>query len=250
MQEVVIAAAQYCSVPGDVDRNIVLHREFIATAVRENVDLLVFPELSLTGYELSIAREQALTLQDPRLDALRADARTHRMNVVLGAPLAAGNGETCYIGAIIFTADGTLYAYTKQHLHGEEIHLFSRGEGGPLLTVRQHAVGLAICADISHADHPAKAAQSGASIYIAGVLISHEGYQHDTSMLQGYAGQHGMAILMANHGAPTGGWQPAGKSALWDEQGEQVIAAQEEGNALIIGRKNRQGWHGSLHPLS
>jgi hypothetical protein len=31
---------------------------------------------------------------------------------------------------------------------------------------------------------------------------------------------------------------------------EVVIAAQEEGNALIIGRRNRQGWHGSLHPLS
>ena len=52
----VIAAAQSASVPGNVSRNVTRHLQFGAVAADKGVQLLVFPELSLTGYEPAIAR--------------------------------------------------------------------------------------------------------------------------------------------------------------------------------------------------
>jgi predicted amidohydrolase len=47
----------------------------------------------------------------------------------------------------------------------------------------------------------------------------------DSAILQGYAQKHSMAVLMANHAGLTGGWQSAGRSAVWSEDGTLVAAA-------------------------
>jgi predicted amidohydrolase len=49
-----IAAAQSGSRPGDITWNISRHLEFILQAASHHIDLLIFPELSLAGYELSL----------------------------------------------------------------------------------------------------------------------------------------------------------------------------------------------------
>ena len=67
-----IAAAQIECCPGDVERNMVLHRDAIQTAREHDVDLLVFPELSLTDYQ-----------SDPDVAALRT-ARRCRSRLATG----------------------------------------------------------------------------------------------------------------------------------------------------------------------
>ncbi len=51
-----VAAAQVPSQRGDVERNVATHIAAIEAAARHGVSLLVFPELSLTGYEPSMLR--------------------------------------------------------------------------------------------------------------------------------------------------------------------------------------------------
>lgn len=103
---------------------------------------------------------------------------------------------------------------------------------------------MSICADFCNVSHPQRAAEEGAQLYATSVLISENGYRHDSVLLQGHAERHGMAVLMANHGGPTGGWLSAGKSALWDESGRCVVATAGAGNRLLIVVKGEAGWHG------
>jgi len=63
----IIAAAQSASVSGDVPANLTHHLAFCAVAAAHGVQLLVFPELSLTGYEPAIARSNAIGADDSRL---------------------------------------------------------------------------------------------------------------------------------------------------------------------------------------
>lgn len=49
-----IAAAQSTSVAGDITANMLIHTRFINAAHQAGVALLVFPELSLCGYELPL----------------------------------------------------------------------------------------------------------------------------------------------------------------------------------------------------
>ncbi len=58
-----------------------------------------------------------------------------------------------------------------------------------------------------------------------------------------------MAVLMANHGGATGGWEPAGKSAIWSDEGSIVAAASGLGDVLIIGRKQGGVWDGAALPV-
>ena len=98
-----IAAAQVGSVRGDITRNLRTHAEAIEVAAEQGVAVLIFPELSLTGYEPDLAAELAFEDSDRRMEALGESAKHHQMTVVIGAPLITAGSKPA-IGAIVFVA--------------------------------------------------------------------------------------------------------------------------------------------------
>src|SRR4051812_8448219 len=106
MSEFKIAAAQVASIRGDIAGNIRTHAAAIMSAAEHGISVLVFPELSLIGYELDLATELAIPATDERLAPLGALARQHRMAVVVGASLRNA-GSKPGLGAILFAADGS-----------------------------------------------------------------------------------------------------------------------------------------------
>lgn len=105
MPRLIIAAAQYHAVAADIERNLNHHLRFIRQAAAQHVQLLIFPELSLTGYELNAASRLALTLDDPRLQPLADAAKQQQMTLVVGAPL--NDGTELFIGALTFRPTAT-----------------------------------------------------------------------------------------------------------------------------------------------
>ena len=237
-----LAAAQSISIAGDVPANIERHLAFMRTAAEQSVQLLVFPELSLTGYEPSLAAELAIAPGDKVLAPLREMARELRLTAVVGMPIRLTPEAGVLIGALVLGADGSLAVYTKQHLHAGEEAVFVPGQGGAVLERGNERIALAVCADFSHASHPRTAARAGATVYAAGVLISEGGYATDSALLQGYAAEHGLLVLMANHGGPSGGWACAGRSAIWAANGRLLAAVPGVGDALLIARRDGGGW--------
>lgn len=239
------AAAQTVVVKGDIAANVARHVVLAAIAARHGARMILFPELSLTGYEPALARELALTPDDVRLEPLRDAARCEGIVIVAGAPLRHGDGLPL-IAALTFRPDGGIQVYTKQHLHGGEEAAFACGQGGTALTVDGAHVALAVCAEIGQASHAAAAAQAGAQLYAASVLVSEGGYAADAALLQGHAATHALPVLMANHGGPSGGWRCAGRSALWDEAGTLVAAAPGDGECLLLARRGGGMWDASV----
>ena len=246
MSTLTIAAAQAISIAGELAANIARHLRFIEVAAAQGVELLVFPELSLTGYEGEVAAGLAIDPQNAVLQPLRDLARELGVTTVVGMPIRLKERSAVLIGALVLGADGSLEVYSKQHLHSGEEQVFAPGDGGAPLDIGNDRVALAVCADFSHASHAAAAAEQGADLYAAGVLISAKGYAADTALLQGYARQHSMAVLMANHGGLTGGWQSAGRSAIWSEEGALVVSAAGEGDLLVIARRDAGIWQGRV----
>jgi predicted amidohydrolase len=165
-------------------------------------------------------------------------------------PIRLEGSVSALIGALVLGADGSLGVYSKQHLHTGEERFFAPGFGGPTLRIGGEVVALAVCADFTHASHAAAAADQGANLYAAGVLISDKGYAVDTAILQGYARQHSMAVLMANHGGLTGGWQSAGRSSIWSEDGSLIVAASGTGDLLVVAQRNHGTWQGRVVPVT
>jgi len=238
-----IAAAQASSIKGDVEANVRAHAELVRAAVEHDVDVIVFPELSLTGYEPKIAGDTTIDIDDRRLAPLKRQSQQFGITIVAGAPIDCPGGKP-YIGALILST-GNPCIYIKNYLHPGEEEYFSPGSRKScIVSIKGEAVGLAICADVNHASHAEDAAKSGASIYAAGVLMM-EGYHTAAQRLQQYAVEHSMVVLMANYGSPTGGYIPAGKSAIWDETGRLLATANETGTAIVVGTKEQNGWVGT-----
>lgn len=246
MSSLRIAAAQSVSAPGDIAANVATHCTFIAQASACNVDVVVFPELSLCGYELSLLGACALRPDDEVLAPIRELATSKAISVIVGAPILSPSNRL-HIGAITFYPNGKSSIYCKQHLHPGEDRYASAGDSpcAPY-PVGDEAIAIAICADTAHEIHPQTAAAAGASLYLASVLVSDAGYVTDAGNLARYAERYRMATLMANHGGPTGAYVSAGKSAFWSEQGRLIVAAPGAGQYLVIAAKSSKGWVGDI----
>lgn len=239
------AAAQSASTALDVEANVARHVDFIDAAEEAGVKLLVFPELSLSGYELARMATCAVTPDDAVLAPLRERARKTGMTIVAGAPIRFADSLPA-IGAITFHPGGRTSVYRKRFLHaGEEQHAAAGTALSQLHDISGTRVALAICADTSHQQHAHAAAVARAELYAAGSLISVAGYAKDTSQLAGYAKLFGMGVLLANHAYASGGYKSAGRSACWAAGGELVAAAPGDGELLVI----VQDGHGEIVTL-
>jgi len=230
-----IAAAQTVSRPGDPAANCAVHRNACGAAADLGASVVVFPELSLTGYELPHLRAWVLDPGSPLLDPLRDVARQRGMLIVAGAPVSAEDGPGASIASIAFLPDGQTRVYRKHFLHaGEAAHAVPGSAISHLQPIGAFEAALAICADTTHEEHPAAAHARGASLYLASVLWTPGGYDVDAEMIKGYAARYQFAALVSNHGGPSGGFPSAGRSAFWEPGGRLLGAAPEQGSALLL----------------
>jgi len=240
-----IAAAQSPSVPGDIEANVRSHLAFIEAAHQAGVHLLMFPELSLTGYELPLLRTLSMTPDDARLAPIRAAAAAAGMTVIAGAPTLDADAALPSIASFEFKPDGSATVYRKQYVHSSEQEYAQAGPPGAHCGVLEgHRYAQAICFDLKHQAHADAAVAAGASLYLASVLVSKNGYADDSGKLRQYAEELKIGTLLANHATPSGGYDTAGRSAFWAPGGAQVVEADGPGSYLVIAQENKGSWQG------
>ena len=160
-----IALAQIAPVLGDVQRNVALHLRLARTAVRQGVALLVFPELSLTGYRLQdLVAEVAMRLDDapvlaPLLDISRSIA------LVVGL-VEESEGHRFYNSALFLEGGRIRHVHRKVYLptYGmfEEGRYFAPGDALNAFRARIGRVGMLVCEDLWHPSTSLILAQDGA----------------------------------------------------------------------------------------
>lgn len=229
----IVAAAQAASAAGDVTANVANHVRMACEAATHGAQLVVFPELSLTGYELRLAASCVVSSRSGTLDPLRQVAEDCGLTVVAGAPVANARGGL-FIGALVFRPGEAVSVYMKVHVHASERHVFAPGEGGPLLAFPDAQVALAICADASHPEHAAGSWERGAQVYAASVMIVEEEYERKAALMARYAAEHQMATVLANSSGSNGGFVSAGRSAIWRAGGTLAAIACGAGVELVV----------------
>lgn len=238
-----LGVAQIPSLKGDVASNIKTHINAIELAIELGISYLVFPELSLTGYEPELCKGLAFELNDRRLEPIKQLIANSELTVCVGAPLRTEALPA--IGAMILPSKGQTQVYTKMHLHPGEDEYFSAGADYHFISIGDKTVANAICADTNETSHARYCLTNGASVYMAGALITKSGYDADTSALRGYSSDFNALVAMANHNAPSGGYHPCGKSAIW-YQGKLIATANETDSALVIAEYNSEKWEGNI----
>lgn len=230
---ITVSLAQVPIVKGSVRRNLDTHLSYIAKSSRVGADVVIFPELSLTGYELELAETLACQEDAAELKALSKAAIDHSIVVVAGCPLVTATTKPT-IGAVVCFPNGNIEFYAKQYLHdGEEVYC-SAGTNDYFFTINGYRLALAICADFSEPMHAARAAEQGADMYITSALISESGYDADARILSNIAAQHQIPVLLSNHISQTGGWAACGRNALWDSTGKLIMSSESKDECLVL----------------
>jgi predicted amidohydrolase len=212
-----ICVAQTRPVIGDIAANIDRHLKLIDQAVFLEADLIVFPELSITGYEPTLAQDLAVEPEDDRFNVFQAVSDTHGITVGIGVPTRSPAGIR--ISLMLFQPGQPRQLYSKMYLHADEVPFFLPGPPQSGLLGPDSQVALAICYELSVPEHAANAAQNGATIYLTSVAKSVDGVAKASERLRAIALDHGMTVLMANCLGMADGMDCPGLSAVWDSSG-------------------------------
>ena len=163
-----IGLAQIDGRLGDVERNAERHLDWIVQAREAGVDVLVFPELSLTGYRLlHLTPRVALPLGSPVLARLAAAAGP--MRVVVGF-VEEGERGVLHNSAALLAEGKPVHVHRKLYLptYGifQEERFFSAGRRLGTFHLPWGPAGLLICEDLWHPELARRLAVAGIRLLI------------------------------------------------------------------------------------
>lgn len=159
-----IAMVTMHSKPGAVDRNLDRMEEFADRAAQEGVEIVCFPELSVTGYALENPEELC---SDGGYD--RAVDRVSRMAEGLGVTILAGIIEAArpgkpYISQMVIGPAGLVGVYRKTHLSPSEKAAYRHGDRLGSFCMEKRVFGIELCYESHFPEISTVLALSGAQI--------------------------------------------------------------------------------------
>ncbi|MEG1211073.1 MAG: nitrilase-related carbon-nitrogen hydrolase [Leclercia sp.] len=212
-----IAAAQYHPTHHCVDEHVAHHLRFITAAAHQQCNLLLFPELSLTGPAM-------------HNEALPPPPKHHQLAPLLEAAHAC---NLSVIAGITVEEKGKRQrgmAWFSPEL--PQVQIYPHGAGACLESKNG---GLSIVDAL--ADQPN--ISPDAALFTRGMAVSETSWLASLTQLQHFAHRYAIAVLVANSD---------GGSALWDASGQLIVRA-DRGELLLTGRFVGQGWQGEIIPL-
>ncbi len=240
------ALAQIAPRLADVPANLALHAETVHRAAAAGAGLVVFPELSLSGYLLmEAAPEVAITLDGPEMTRLRELSREAALAVgfVEEAP-----GGRFFNSAAFLDGGELLHVHRKVYLpsHGlfDETRHFAAGDRVRCFDTRFGRVGLLVCRDFWHlgpayllgcqdvdvmcvlSASPGRGAESGGGRFESVTSVALLG---DT-----YARSFGCHVLHTNRAGVEEGVTFAGGSEAYGPSGERLARGADEDPDLVL----------------
>ncbi len=239
------AIAQIDCRVGAVEKNIKRHLEFIDRAIAEHAQLVVFPELSLTGYTLrDLAWDVALNPSDNSVLSPLLE-KSRKISLAIGF-VEIGPQYGIYNSAM-FLEDGLI-----KHIHRkiypptygmfEEGRYFSAGEAAAAFDSKLGRFGMLICEDFWHISLPYLLALDGAEALLcltaSPTRLSGEGIQLDNQVVnyehhRTYARLLNVYVLFSNRVGFEDGVNFWGGSSITSAGGEMLMSARLHEEELI-----------------
>ncbi|BBA69186.1 nitrilase-related carbon-nitrogen hydrolase [Geobacter sulfurreducens] len=179
-----VALAQIKPKLGCVADNCLMVRQAVERGIDEKADLVVFPELALTGYFLKdLVPDVALRLDAPEINALRELSR----HISIAVGLVEASADYRFFNTSLYLEGGEVrHVHRKVYLptYGlfDEQRYLARGEHFRAFDSRFGRMGLLICEDMWHLSAPYILAMDGATTVICLSSSPGRGLTEDDSL--------------------------------------------------------------------
>ena len=229
-----LAALQAKAASGDVARNLTTLTGALEDAAVAGAELLVAPELFLTGYRLDAA---ALALAEPAdgpsCEALTAAVSRTGVSLVYG--FAERAGDDLYNAANLLTPDaGRAATYRKTHLFGpSEAAAFTPGSSLDVVVWRGLGLGMLICYDVEFPEAVRTLANRGADLVVVPTANMEPFFNVPVTVVRARAAESGVAVVYANHVGAEPPHTFTGQSVIVDPLGRDAARA-GDGPELLV----------------
>ncbi|MER6097382.1 carbon-nitrogen hydrolase family protein [Streptomyces sp. NPDC001728] len=223
----IVAATQFAPVAGDIEANARTIAGLVRAAGAEGARVVVFAELSLTGYEPSLVRDTpALVLDedDPRLAPVREACRATGAAAVVNGPVRTG-GSRPGITTLVIGPDGSLLTrYDKQHLYGVEAEAFEPGAADGRFALDGVRFALATCYDNRFPELAERAAADGCGVYLASSVLGADNDSFER-VYPVRARDFGLYVVLGNALGANEECVGVGAAGAWGPDGERIADA-------------------------
>ncbi|MDV3127975.1 carbon-nitrogen hydrolase [Mycobacterium sp. 21AC1] len=206
--------------PRDLDHNLARVRDGVTTG---GADVIVFPELFLSGYQTTGLGEIALPLDDPRIAELADACRSAGTALLTGyvEPASGGYFDTY----LAIDRDGTVRKpIRKTHLFGSEREAFLSGDALEPVTLCDTAVGVLNCFELEFPEVARTLVLRGAVLLVAGSANMHP-YERDHRIAaSSRAMENRVPLAYANRVGSESGHHFCGSSRIVDRDGSVLTA--------------------------
>lgn len=152
MREITVATVQMKPDLGEVEDNLVKMSDFVSKiASQQKVDMIVFPELATSGYEMGVKfTEVAQVVPGPTVNLMSQRAQELGVYIAFGMVAKEKVESILYNTAVLIGPDGELIGeYHKTHLKGEERMAFREGYKIPTFETEFGNIGLMLGWDLT-----------------------------------------------------------------------------------------------------
>ena len=211
-----------------------LHRLDLAIAAADGFDLVVCPELFLSGFaDPERVRKSAEPRDGPSSRAAAEIARKHHVALVYGYAETAGG--RLYNAALYVSKSGEVWVNHRKRVLPTpyEAGLFNVGEGRSVFTLDGGLeAGLLICYEAEFPEAVRACAVAGAELVIVPTALGVDWPVVSRQVIPARAFENGVFMVYANHAGEEGGTDYIGDSVIVSPLGEDLARA-GDGEALI-----------------
>ncbi len=197
-----------------------------AEAKVNGADLLLLPEMYLSGYNIGPQAAQKHAIPQSGLAPAQAIARAQNIALVFGYPERVGAHVAN--SAVLIGPDGAiLLNYRKSHLFGEldRAMFHAVGTDFPIATFMGEKIGLLICYDIEFPEPARRLALSGADIILIPTAQMEPYAQVAKHVIPARAYENQVYLAYANHSGTGDGLDYIGLSSICGPDGALLAAA-------------------------
>ncbi len=237
-----VALYQCTPLPLDVSGNLTrLHRQAEAAAA-QGAQLLVCPEMFLTGYNIGAqaCAELAQACDGPAAMRIAQMARQHGIAIVYGYPERSAEQQIYNAVQLIDSQGNRLSNYRKTHLFSElDTSMFTAGEDlCPVVELNGWRLGMLICYDVEFPENTRRLALAGAELILVPTAnMAPFDFVCDVTV-RARAFENHCYVVYANYCGSEGEIRYCGLSSLCAPDGSRpVLAGQNE--TLLIGELDR-----------
>ncbi|MGK6317602.1 carbon-nitrogen hydrolase family protein [Neorhizobium sp. DT-125] len=231
-----IAGYQMQPVVGDIEANLAKIEAAAETAASQGADLLIAPELALTGYGAADKFARLATpAQGPVTDRLSEIAESHGLAIVAG--FAEQTHEAVFNSAFFTDGKGQTAVYRKCNLYGPYERQWFRQEDRRqvLVTLGGIRMGFLICYDVEFPENVRQLAKGGADLVVVPTALP-KGWSGDfiaEHMIKVRAFENQVFVAYINHCGADDLFAYAGLSRIAAPDGKLLAEAAAAGEALI-----------------